>query len=198
MTLVQSVRSAAVSGGVFAAALGLATLLTRLGSVPPIVAALAASLFLAVLSWKLDLPSPHTQVEFTSSHLASWSIGFIVPLVLLGGVARTLPPGSEFVCEPLVPWRISIVVFGSFFSACMAAGMRIRAPDLLYEALIPIALCWIAPFYGFFHAPWFLAQSLMIPCADRPIAQYLIAAAAMTLAALLGARLTAWMFDREA
>jgi hypothetical protein len=59
-------------------------------------------------------------------------------------------------------------------------------------------LLWIAPFYGFFHAPWFLAQSLAIPCEGRPSAQSAIAAAAMLLATLAGQQLGLWMFPGPA
>jgi hypothetical protein len=72
--------------------------------------------------------------------------------------------------------------------------MTLRTPDSPRYWLIPIVLSWIAPFYGFFHAPWFLAQSLAMPCPDRPLVQCVLAAGAMVIAALAGSHIAAWMF----
>ncbi len=191
------VAAAALSGSTFAVALGVATAMTGSGAVPPIAAGLFASLVLAAAIWTLDLPYPGSDFQLVPAKLASWTVGFVIPLALLGVLAWLLPPGSQFVCEPLVPWRISIAVFGAFFTTCLATGLKLRKLRHPYQALIPIALCWIAPFYGFFHPPWFLAQSLMLPCADRTHLQAVIVAAAMTVAALLGQQVMAWLVDRQ-
>ena len=151
-------------------------------------------MLLAALQWKLELQGPYADVELTSGILAMWGLTSLVAGAMLAALMIVAPQGARFVCEPLVPWRISIPMFGAFFSAWLSAGISIRAPGSRYQCLIPITLCWIAPFYGFFHAPWFLAQSLVIPCPGRPLAQVMIAAAAMAVMALAGARVAAWMF----
>jgi hypothetical protein len=48
--------------------------------------------------------------------------------------------------------------------------------------MIDLAFFWIAPFYGFFHAPWFLAQAIVIPCDGRPLAQAIIVMLGMVIA----------------
>ena len=59
--------------------------------------------------------------------------------------------------------------------------------------MIHLAFFWIAPFYGFFHAPWFLAQTVMLPCDGRPFTQALVAGVGMLVAAYGGQRTAAWM-----
>ena len=104
------------------------------------------------------------------------------------------PEISDFLCEPLVPWRILIALFGAFAMSCLATGVALRSPSRLTGLMIYLAFFWIAPFYGFFHAPWFLAQTIVVPCADRPFAQAMIAALGMALAAHIGHRTGDRMF----
>ena len=49
-----------------------------------------------------------------------------------------------------------------------------------------LAFFWIAPFYGFFHTPWFLAQTVVLPCDGRPLAQAIIVVIGMVIAASAG------------
>ena len=195
MAISKEVRDAAFSALTFSAALGAAFVLAGVDGIPPIMPALAASLVVATVEGGLGLRSPYANVEITQENVVRWVLTFIIALGLVAALAVALPHGSRFVCEPLVPWRISIVMFGAFFCAWIAASLKLRAPESRLQWLIPIMLAWIAPFYGFFHAPWFLAQSFVIACPDRPIAQCVIAAMILVLAALAGARAAAWMFE---
>lgn len=161
---------------------------------PPIVPALAASLTIAILGWALHLVSPYDDLDLTSGWFIRWVSTFASALLALTLLSQIAPTKVQFVCEPLVPWRISIVVFGAFFSAWIAATITLRRPKSRMQWLIPIMLSWLAPFYAFFHAPWFLAQSIIVACPDRPFTQCLIGAVAMTVAALVGRRGADWMY----
>ena len=194
MRLCKNARAGAVSATAFSAAVGSGAFAASLGSFPPIVPALVSSLVLAGIEWRFSVTSPHAQPNF--DNLASWAASFFVAAPLLAALAHVMPGGSQFVCEPLVPWGISIGIFGAFFSAWIVAGMSVRPSDLGRQPIVRLILFWIAPFYGFFHAPWFLAQQLMLPCPGRPVAQVVIVAATMILAAVAGARLGTWMFGR--
>ena len=197
LTIRDFIAAASLSGTAFAASLGFATVVVAKGAVPPIAAGLFASLVLAAAVWTLDLQYPDFDFQLAPTKLASWTVGFVIPLALVWVLAWLLPPGSQFVCEPLVPWRVSIAVFGAFLTTCVAAGLKLRGSRHPYQALIPIGLCWIAPFYGFFHPPWYLAQSLMLPCAGRTHLQAVIVAVAMTVAAMLGQNVMGWLGDRQ-
>jgi MFS family permease len=101
--------------------------------------------------------------------------------------------GRTFYCEPAVPWRIEIAMFGSFavgFSTRMADA---RGRARLIYPLTLIALLWIAPFYGFFSAPIFLATELAAGCADRGFVFVILAALGMILGQLLGNVVGAWL-----
>jgi hypothetical protein len=194
MPILATVRAALLSALTFGASLASAWLVASPEGVPPIVPALIASLVLAGAEWVSGVTSPHVDVNPSAQTIIRWLVTFLAALGLAAVLATALPRGAHFTCEPLVPWRISIVMFGSFFSAWMAASMTLRTPDSPRYWLIPIVLSWIAPFYGFFHAPWFLAQSLAMPCPDRPLVQCVLAAGAMVIAALAGSHIAAWMF----
>lgn len=194
MPIWATMRAALTSALGFAAALTGASLAAGVDGVPPIVPALIASLVMAVGEWARGVTSPHLEADFSATTLIRWLVTALTAAGLVAIVAAALPRGVQFVCEPLAPWRISIVLFGSFFSAWMATSMTLRSLDAKRHWLIPIVLSWIAPFYGFFHAPWFLAQSLSVPCPDRPLVQCLIVSGAMVLAAHAGAQTAAWMF----
>lgn len=197
MTIRDTVRTATLSALMFAVAMSTAAVLSGMETLPPIVPALAASLVLAGVEWTARIESPHAVVEVTPDILASWLVALIVACILLSGLGYLMPRGSQFTCEPLVPWRISIAIFGAFFSAWVLAGMSVRTADRSRQPLLRMMLFWIAPFYGFFHAPWFLAQSLAIPCEDRSLAQAVIVTAAMFMASVGGGRTGNWMFPRK-
>jgi hypothetical protein len=192
----EAVRAGTLSAIAFGGAIGCAAILTLFDGIPPIVPAFAAGCVLAAIEWQLDIPSPHANVDLTGETLMSWLVAFVLAFAMLAVVALVVPVGAQFVCEPLVPWRISIAIFGAFFSAWIVAAMSVRPSDRRYQPLVRLMLFWIAPFYGFFHAPWFLAQTLVVPCTNRPLAQALIATAVMALTTAAGARVGAWMFDR--
>ncbi len=112
-------------------------------------------------------------------------------------VVSALPASRDFLCEPLVPWRISVALFGTFAMNWLARAAALPAPKERAAPFILLAFFWIAPFYGFFHAPWFLAQTIASPCADRPLIQSLVVAAGMVIAAEAGQRLADWLFRPE-
>ncbi len=190
----NNVRSGLLSGIVFAVAMSVAVFAAVGADTPPIVPALAASLTLAVLGGAFNMGSPYSDLDLTSGWLIRWVSTFTSVLGALALLSQIAPTKVQFVCEPLVPWGISIVVFGAFFSVWMAASISLRTANSSMHWLIPIMLSWIAPYYGFFHAPWFLAQSVVVPCSGRPITQCLISAVAMIVAALAGKRVADWMY----
>ena len=181
----------------FICAISVAVVLAKMGTLPPIVPAFAASLVLAGLEWVSGALSPPVVPKLTAQELATWCVDFLGSFAVLKLFALMSPSGALFVCEPLVPWGISIAIFGAFVSTWVGAGTRARASDVKYRPLIRLMLFWVAPFYGFFHAPWFLAQSLAIRCDGRSTAELLVVTVAMVLSAIGGASVGAWMFDRR-
>jgi hypothetical protein len=189
-------RPAVLSALSFGLALGVACLIATVAAVPPIVPALAASVVLAGCEFFQGRSCSQLELEPTQENVWLWGLTFLMAWVITAGLALILPSGTQFICEPLVPWRISIALFGAFFSAWMIAAMRSREDGAKLEPLLRVVLLWIAPFYGFFYAPWFLALSLAVPCADRPQAQVAIAALAVAVSAHGGYRVGIWMYGR--
>jgi hypothetical protein len=191
----QSILVGASSGMAFAIAMTCAGIVASFDGVSPLLPALTAAVVLAALERGLDLPSPHSGITFTTNTLISWGASFSLGLIGLMLLAWAVPASASFVCEPLVPWRISVILFGAFACAWFVEGLRLRGAKRQLAPLIHVGLGWIAPFYGFFHAPWFLAQSVAMPCSERPLLQCAAAAMCMALAGLAGTRTADWIFD---
>jgi len=194
MRLIEGAASAAA----FIAAVASVGFLSRFGQPNTLGLALVSTLIVAGAEGMLHVPAPF-EARFSPSvdwwrHGADFGLG----AVGLWAVVSALPASRDFLCEPLVPWRISIAVFGAFAMNWLARAVALRAPKEPVSLFIFLAFFWIAPFYGFFHAPWFLAQTIASACADRPLAQSLITAAGMVIAAEVGRRLADWLFRAEA
>jgi hypothetical protein len=110
-------------------------------------------------------------------------------------ISRLLGTGAEFYCEPLVPWRIEIALFGSFAVGCLTVLARARRQAWAAYPLTMVAFLWIAPFYGFFSAPLFLGVSLNSMCPDRPLATVILTALGMIAGQQAGRGLAGWMSD---
>lgn len=193
MRLIEGAASA-VS---FVAAVTAVGILDHFGQSNTLALALVSTLIVACAVALLRVPAPF---EARFSRSADWwrhGVDFAVAAIGLWAAASVFPASRDFLCEPLVPWRISIALFGAFGMSWLARAVALRAPAQRVSLLIFLAFFWIAPFYGFFHAPWFLAQAIASPCADRPLVQSLFAAAGMVIAAEGARRLADWMFRAE-
>lgn len=193
----RRVIEGAVSAAAFIAAVASVGLLSHFGQPNTLALALVSTLVVAGAVGVLHVPAPF---EARFSRRVDWwrhGVDFAVAAIGLWAVVSALPAGRDFLCEPLVPWRISIALFGSFAMNWLARAALLSAPTERVSLLIFLAFFWIAPFYGFFHAPWFLAQTIASPCANRLPVQSLIAAAGMLIGAEMGRRLADWSFQAK-
>ena len=182
------------SGATFVVALGSAGLLAQFTSAPPIFIAFVASLAAAGMAFVAAAQDPFDSDYSTVAQLSTHLLSFLTAVIGLWGVVNILPAIGSFVCEPLVPWKFSIAVFGAFGMSWLSSAIRIRIPHVRTGLVIHVAFFWIAPFYGFFHAPWFLAQTAVLPCEGRPLPQALIVVLGMAVATVTGRRAASWMF----
>jgi hypothetical protein len=182
------------SGATFVAALSSAGFLAQFADAPPIFVALVASLVAAGMAYLLAAQEPfdsdYSTIDQLSTHLAD----VLAVTMGLWAMAAIIPAIDRFVCEPAVPWRFSIAIFGAFGMSWLSGAMRIRVPHARTGLAIHAAFFWIAPFYGFFHAPWFLAQTIILPCEGRSLPQAAIVALGMAVATVAGRRAAKWMF----
>ena len=181
------------SGATFAGALSAAGLLAQFTQAPPIFLALVASLVAAGMAFALAAQDPFDADYVSLSQAGAHVVSFVAAVLGLWGLATVVPATTRFVCEPLVPWHVSIAIFGAFGMSWLSAATRIRVPHERVGLMIHLAFFWIAPFYGFFHAPWFLAQTVVLPCDGRPWAQAIIVVLGMVVAASAGLRTATWM-----
>ena len=182
------------SGAAFVAALACAGTLAQFTNAPPILIALFASLVVAGMLFLLAAQNPFDADYSTLAELGTHVIDSVVATVGLWAIAKGLPAVGSFVCESLVPWELSVAIFGAFGMSWLSSASKIRAPEVRVGLAIQVGFFWIAPFYGFFHAPWFLAQTIALPCESRPLPQAIIVVFGMAVAAVAGRRAAAWMF----
>jgi len=190
MRLIEGASSAVA----FVAAVAAVGVLDHFGQSNALGLALASAVVAACSVGMLHVPAPF---EAGFSRSANWwrhGADFAAAAIGLWAVVSVFPASRDFLCEPLAPWRISIALFGAFMMSWLARAVALRAPTDRVSLLIFLAFFWIAPFYGFFHAPWFLAQTIASPCADRPPVESLIVAAGMVIATEVGRRLADWLF----
>lgn len=186
----RSIRSTAeplVTAGL--AAHGSIVGLTAFSVLPPLLTALIATLVFAGITLAHGR-RPGAVVGPSPGRLPANVLSDAVVLVIVGAggwlTGRTLGTGVAFYCEPLVPWRIEIALFGSFGLAYFTFMARQRRGAWAAYPLAVLALLWIAPFYGFFSAPLFLGVSLNTMCPGRPIVTVVLAALGMRVGEQLG------------
>lgn len=180
------------SGGIFVAATGVAGLVAQVSDAPPIFLALMSSLTVAGAARVLQADEPFDADYRSLRQVATPAASFLTALLALWGLGNVIPATANFTCQPLVPWHASIAVFGAFGMNWLAEAAKLRTSVPL-GLMIHLAFFWIAPFYGFFHAPWFLAQSAALPCDGRPFAQVAVVGLAMAVAAFGGHWTARWM-----
>jgi hypothetical protein len=194
MDRVAAIFAGLRSGLTFVAAMGAAGLLVQLSDAPPILIALAASLVVAAAA---HFRTPQHELKcYGVDQVFQGATSFFVSAAGLWLVAAATPTVQTFVCEPVVPWHVAIAIVGAFGMALFRGGARFYLPPDLAEIMIQLSFFWIAPFYGFFHAPWFVAQAIIIPCAGRPLAQVALVVVGMIIAGCAGWRLSSWLARR--
>ena len=170
--------------------------LSELVAPVPLVTAMLATLAFAGV-W-LGL-SEHFSAGTSSLRLGLREHLYAAGLTMLGVFLGTwllvavIGDGRTFYCEPAVPWRIEIAMFGSFAVGFWTRMADARGRARLIYPLTLIALLWIAPFYGFFSAPIFLATQLAAGCADRGFVFLILAASGMVVGEPLGSVIGAWL-----
>lgn len=178
------------------AAHGAAVALTAFSVQPPLLTALAAALVFAGINLAYGR-RPGAVVGPAPGRLPeSLAADAMVLMIVWAGAAligRTLGTGAAFYCEPLVPWRIEIALFGSFGIAYFTFMARQRRRAWAAYPLALLALLWIAPFYGFFSAPLFLGTSLSTMCPGRPLVTVVLAALGMRVGEQLGLAVAGWI-----
>ncbi len=131
--------------------------------------------------WRIFKEAVGFGTAFAGCLTVYWLAGLLV------GEARS------FYCGPVVPWGIEIAVFGGFVSGLLLKMTRRRHLEGALGPAVYLALFWIGPFYGFFKAPVFLAQGLLIECESRAASAVIAAAAGMLFAAYVGGFLAVWL-----
>ena len=141
----------AASATAFIAAVASVGFLNRFGQPNTLGLALVSTLIVAGAVGMLHVPAPF---EARFSRPVDWwrhGADFGLAAVGLWAVVSALPASRDFLCEPLVPWRISIALFGAFAMSWLARAVALRAPKErslvvhLPRLLLDRAVLWLLP-----------------------------------------------------
>lgn len=112
--------------------------------------------------------------------------GASVGLVSAAGLSGAAP--GFFCQEQLVPFNAAIPFGLSFAAGFLGQAIQIRGSNAEISVFAGIAFFWIAPFYGFFMPPVFLAISLGARCVQYTAGNIAIASVLLLLGAWAGRR----------
>jgi hypothetical protein len=197
--LAQAARSAAplIAAGLSAHAVIVG--LTELVLPAPLLTALVATLVFAAVSIVCTpnqgaVVRSASQPAFLPLQAQGLAAAGIAASVWL--IDRLFGTGTAFYCEPFVPWRIEIAIFGSFAVGILTTMPPVGRLEWTIHPITMFAFLWIAPFYGFFSAPLFLGISLNNMCPDRSMTSVVLAALGILAGGQIGHGVARWISNR--
>ena len=188
-----------LAGPMIAAGLGghfVVVMLSRSDSAIPLLTTLLATLVFATVSLAYAFRGRGGIASSFPPAAVQLLAGVFVLAAVSAGVwlaGRVLGTGAKFYCEPLVPWRIEIALFGSFVVGYLTFLAHARQRAWAVYPLVMIAFLWIAPFYGFFSGSLFLGISLNSLCSDRSMTTVFLTALGMIAGEQAGRGLAGWI-----
>jgi hypothetical protein len=197
----DALTSGARQGLLLGGALGLShigvAVAEALDSADPLTLALVATLLFAVPIRTVATPSTKTiGPKMLAVEAAYLVVGTLAGLIILALVGLINGSSTEFYCAPEVPWRIEIAAFGGFVLGVIEAMLRRLGRLSALGPAVYLGFFWIAPWYGFFRAPAFLAQAIYFSCEGRTYLAVVAAAITMVLAHYVGRHLAWWLARR--
>lgn len=192
--------TASAEGAWGAAAFGAAWLIVTLGwskELSLLILALSAT---AIYGAVLDLrywvaPGPAfgvRGVRFTAD-LVRAVVTFAGAGSVLALFGASVHSAEHFFNTSAVAYRSDLAVLGAFFVSLLVRLARFWRASLPGWLLVQMALSWVAPFYGFFSAPLFLALGLNGLGPMRESADLALVACAMQIAEWCGLALALWL-----
>ena len=166
----------------FSGLLGLALVATLLFAIPITIIIPAQT-----PAWAARSPAPVAEVAYLIVATMVGVLGLLL-LTLLAGASE------DFYCAPQVPWRIEIAAFGGLALGMFETMLQRRGRLSTLGPALYLAFFWIAPWYGFFHAPAFLAQLIFYPCEEAALETMALSVVAMAMTYIIGRRLAVWLF----
>lgn len=119
--------------------------------------------------------------------LAGTSIGLAIAAAVSGAAATFFCQGHSVPFNAVTP---SCLAFAAGF---LGRAVELRRDQAEISVLAGVAFFWIAPFYGFFMPPVFLAVGLGARCAEYTAGNIAIATVLLLLGAWLGRGLADWL-----
>jgi len=162
-----------------------------------LLGALVGTIALASLGQLVLQPLPQLFGRSQLQDLRRLLLDFLATCLPLSILAFAVPTSVNFGCEPMVPWNIWTGIFGAFPTSFMGTATARPGAAAYLGLMTLLALFWIGPFVGFFYAPWFLAQVLILPCDSRSQVQSILVTVPMISAIAAGYAVARWLYERR-
>ena len=166
----------------------------------PLTLALAATLLFAIPLLAVAIVPTSVHLERSpalAAEVAFLVIGTAGSLLGLAVVVQLIGTAQDFYCAPEVPWRVEIAAFGGFALGLLDTMFRRHGQVSALSPLVYLGFFWIAPWYGFFQAPAFLAQAIFYSCEERSLMTIVLSVIMMAASQLCGLWLAAWFSKRQ-
>lgn len=160
----------------------------------PLTLALTATLLFAIplLAGAIVPTSVHAErAPPFAAEVAFLVIGTVGSLLGLAVVVPLIGTSQDFYCTPEIPWRVDVAAFGGFALGLLDTMFRRHGQVSALSPLVYLGFFWIAPWYGFFQVPAFLAQVIFYPCEGRSLMTIVLSVIMMAASQLCGLRLAA-------
>jgi hypothetical protein len=199
----DALTSGARQGLLLGGALGLShvgvAVAEALDSADPLNLALVATLLFALPIMTMPVAAPSTQMigpQMLAVEAAYLVVGTLAGTTFLALIGLVNGSSEDFYCAPEVPWRVEIAAFGGFALGVIEAMLRRLGRLSALGPAVYLGFFWIAPWYGFFRAPVFLAQAIYFSCEGRTYLAVAAVAITMVLAHDIGRHLAWWLARR--
>ena len=174
---------------------GVATAASAIGINDALAIALIATLaFAAPLATPIAASGTATS-QTIAAEGAYLLVGSLAGLFGVIALERLTGTSASLSCAVEIPVRLGVAVFGAFAVAMLEFMVHQRNQLSLVGPLIYLGFFWIAPWYGFFQPPAFLAEAF-VGCHHQTIAVMSLTFVAMIAARAFGSKLGSWLLVR--
>lgn len=111
---------------------------------------------------------------------------FVAAALILTAILALALAEMPVWCNDVITHNVLTADFGGFAIDFLAKAAALKYSNTGIPMLVLLAFFWIAPFYGYFHEPWFAAQALISPCHDANSLCWILMLVAMIAGAWAG------------
>ncbi len=137
----SSLARGAASGAAFVCAVATGLVLDSVGRPSTLGRALASTMIATCLLQVMRSPVPFEARYIRWIEWRQHAADFVVAAMGLWVVRYLFPTGDVLSCQPLVPWRIPVALFGAFTTSWLTRAITLRMQPPSITVLIFLRVC---------------------------------------------------------